>query len=76
MARPYAALRGLMLANDETQNDLCRLLLISRSALSDRFNNSVEWKLSEMYAILNHYKIPHDQLSKFFPMNGKNPDKR
>ena len=71
MARPYAALRGLMQANDETQTDLCRLLLISRSALSDRFNNTVEWKLSEMYAIMNHYHVPHEHLYKIFPMNGR-----
>lgn len=72
MSRPYSVLRGLMKANDETQTDLCRLLLISRSALSARFNGTTEWKLGEMYAILNHYGVPHEFLSKVFPINGLN----
>ena len=72
MARPYAVLRGLMRQNDETQTDLCRLLLLSRSALSDRFNNLTDWKIGEMYAIMIHYRMPFEQLHIVFPMNGKN----
>lgn len=72
MARPYAMLRGLMQQNGETQTDLCRLLLLSRSALSERFNNLTDWKLGEMYAIMIHYRVPSDRLHMVFPMNGKN----
>lgn len=39
MARPYAELRGLMKANDDTQRDLARLLLLSDGAISHRLNN-------------------------------------
>lgn len=72
MAKPYAKLRGLMEANDETQDDLCRLLLLGKSAVSHRFNCRAEWQLGEMYAIMNHYRVPHDELNRIFPMNGKN----
>lgn len=71
MARPYAKLRGLMIANAETQDDLCCLLL-SKMTLSYRFNDHAEWQLSEMYAIMNHYRVPHNRLNEIFPMNGKN----
>lgn len=71
MARPYAALRGLMKANDDTQNDLARMLLLSTPAISQRMNNRADWKLSEMYAVLDRYRVPHDQLSKVFPKDGK-----
>mgnify|MGYP007002438069 FL=1 len=72
MARPYAKLRGLMVASGETGDDLCRLLRLGRTALSSRFNNRAEWQLGEMYAIMDHYRIPHRQLSEIFPLNGKN----
>lgn len=72
MARPYAKLRGLMRENDETNTDLGRLLLVTPVAISQRLNNHTDWKLSEMYAIMNHYQLPHDMLHKVFPMNGKN----
>lgn len=72
MARPYAKLRGLMREYDDTNTDLARLLLVTPTAISQRLNNHSEWKLSEMYAILNRYRQPHDMLNKIFPMNGKN----
>lgn len=51
---------------------LARLLLISSVTVSDRLNNKSEWKLGEMYAIMNHYRIQHNHLNQIFPMNGKN----
>ena len=48
------------------------LLLISSATVSDRLNNKSEWKLGEMYAIMNHYRIQHNHLNRIFPMNGKN----
>lgn len=72
MARPYSILRGLMKASDETQEDLCRLLLVSRSAISARFNGTSEWKLSEIYTILDHYHVPHEHLNEVFPKQGTN----
>jgi hypothetical protein len=70
MSRPYAKLRGLMRENDDTQADLARLLLLSPQSVSDRMNNRAEWKLGEMYAVLNRYYVPHDQLNEVFPMGG------
>jgi hypothetical protein len=72
MAKPYAKLRGLMAENDDTQRDLARLLLLSPQSISDRMSNRADWKIGEMYAILNHYRVPHANLNQVFPMNGKN----
>lgn len=74
MARPFAKLRSLMVENDDTQDDLARLLLIDRSGISSRMNNRAEWKIGEMYAIMNRYHLPHDLLNQVFPMNGKRSD--
>lgn len=71
MARPYAKLRALMRENDDTQEDLGRLLLLDRSGISARMNNRYDWKIGEMYAIMNRYHLSHDLLNQVFPMNGK-----
>ena len=71
MAKLYAALRGLMAAHSETQEDLCHLLLLGKTALSYRFNNHEDWKLGEMGVIMNHYRISHSKLNEIFSMNGK-----
>ncbi len=72
MARPYAKLRGLMVEHDDSQRDLGRLLLLSVGAISNRFNNRDEWKLSEMYAVMDRYRVPYDQLHSVFPPMGRN----
>lgn len=71
MARTYAKLRALMMENDDTQNDLARLLLLKPQSISNRMHNRTDWKLSEMYAIMNRYHVPHEQLHEVFPENGK-----
>ncbi len=72
MARPYAKLRSLMMANDDTQRDLGRMLMLSNVSVSERMNNKTSWRLDEMYAILDRYHVPHSQLHEIFPLNGKN----
>lgn len=71
MAKTYAKLRGLMVQNDDTQRDLARLLLLKPQSISDRMSNRSEWKLSEMYAIMNRYHVPHEQLHEVFPEGGR-----
>lgn len=71
MAKTYAKLRGLMVQNDDQQKDLARLLLLSTQAVCDRINNRSEWRLGEMYAIMDHYRVPYSELHEVFPPNGK-----
>lgn len=72
MAKPYAKLRGIMREHEDTQATLGRLLLLSTVSVSQRFSNRQDWKLSEMYAVLDHYNIPHNKLHLLFPANGRN----
>lgn len=72
MARPYAMLRGAMAANDDTQVDIGRLLLMTPAAVSQRMNNHTPWKLDEMYKLMERYHLPHSELNRYFPMDGKN----
>lgn len=73
MARPYATLRALIKANDETNAYLAeRVLNISPTALSFRLNGKSQWPLDDMYIVMDHYKVPHEYLHMVFPRDGKN----
>lgn len=72
MARPYARLRGAMVANDDTQESLARVLLMTKAAVSQRFNNRTPWKIDEMYMLMNRYHLPHSELNLYFPEGGRN----
>lgn len=70
MARTYAKLRGVMREQDDTQEDLARMLLMTKAAVSQRFNNRTPWKLDEMYAIMDRYRLPYESLHEIFPRDG------
>ena len=72
MARLYSKLRGLMREYGDTQDDLARVLLLGRVSVSNRMRGASDWKLSEMYALLDRYHVPHDRLHEVFPKGGSN----
>lgn len=72
MARSYAMLRGVMVANDDTQESIGRLLLLTKAAVSQRFNNHTPWKLDEMYMLMDRYHLPYSELNLYFPKDGRN----
>ena len=71
MARLYSKLRGLMREFGDTQDDVARALLLSRISVSNRLRGTAEWKLGEMYALMDRYHVPHDRLHEVFPMGGR-----
>lgn len=71
MTRTYAKLRGAMKENDDTMEDLARLLLMTRAAVSQRFRNHTQWKLEEMYMLMDRYHLPYDRLHEYFPRYGR-----
>ena len=72
MSRPHAMLRGLMAQNDVDLTDLGKVIgLNEKSAVSHRMTGKTDWKLSEVYKILDFFKIPHEQLSIYFPQGGQ-----
>ena len=72
MARLYSKLRGLMREFGDTQDDVARALLLSRISVSNRLRSTAEWRLDEMYALMDRYLVPHDRLHEVFPMGGRN----
>ena len=71
MARLYSKLRGLMREYGDTQDDLARALLLSRASVTNRMRGAAEWRLDEMYALMDRYHVPHDRLHEVFPMGGR-----
>ena len=71
MARLYSKLRGLMREFGDTQDDLARVLLLSRISVSNRLRGTAEWRLDEMYALMDRYHVPHDRLHEVFPKGGR-----
>ena len=72
MARLYGKLRGLMREYGDTQDDVARALLLSRVSVSHRMCGKLDWKLGEMYALLDRYNVPHNRLHEVFPKDGRN----
>ena len=72
MARLFGKLRGLMREYGDTQDDIARALLLGRVSVSNRMRGASDWKLSEMYSLLDRYHVPHDRLHEIFPMGGRN----
>lgn len=72
MARLFSKLRGLMREFGDTQDDIARALLLSRASVTNRMRGAAEWRLDEMYALMDRYHVPHDRLHEVFPMGGRN----
>lgn len=75
MARPYAALRGELLARGMTHQQLARELLISKTCLSRKMNAKAGWLLDEeAYKTLHLLGLPMKDLPRLFPPGGQNED--
>ena len=71
MARLYSKLRGLMREYGDAQDDVARTLLLSRASVSNRMRGAADWKLSEMYALMDRYHVPNNRLHEVFPKDGR-----
>lgn len=68
--RPFAKLRGEITAHGIEHSDFARGIGLSKSAVSQRLNGHKQWRLSEMYAAMDFFKLPHTALPEYFPPNG------
>lgn len=71
MPKPYAKLRGEMLAHGDTAKDVGDVLLVSTACVSHRLNDRQPWTLDEMYALMDRYHIPYGQMHIYFPKHGR-----
>ena len=72
MARLYATLRGLMIANGDTQEDVARALKLGKVSVSHRMTGREPWRSDEMYILMDRYHRPYSELHVVFPLNGRN----
>lgn len=71
MAKPHAKLRGAMVASDIDESYLARKLLRGVTYISARMMGRKPWPLDEAYAIMDMLHLPHEQLSVYFPPQGR-----
>lgn len=73
--RPFRKLRIAMMDQDKTMADLAPVVGVKTpSNVSDRFVGRTDWKLDEIYAVLDFLKIPAEDMHLYFPRGGQ--DKR
>lgn len=63
----YRYLSGRLRQLGIRQQDLGRLLGLSQSAISHRFNARVPWTVDEMYHLLDICQAPAEELHLYFP---------
>ena len=67
----FRKLRGILRENDIDQSLIADRLGICPMAISHRMTGRTDWKLSEMYMVLDLIGAGYDQLSVYFPKQGK-----
>lgn len=67
----FKALRGALSCAGYRIQDLIPVTGLGWTALSHRFTDKADFKISEMYAIMDFLSLPHSELAKYFPKNGK-----
>ena len=60
----YSELIGEMARNGETQDDLGKILGVSRTTINNKMTGRSNWKINEIEAICEHYKKGYYELFK------------
>ncbi len=66
----FLKLHGKLRELDVDQAYLAKKLHIDASTLSLRFNGKGDWRMSEMYAIMDLIQEPYEKLHEYFPKGG------
>lgn len=70
--KPFKNLRIALMDQDKTMADLAAVVGVKDpSNISDRFVGRTDWKLDEMYAVLDFLGIPAEDMHIYFPRGGK-----
>ncbi len=67
----YLKLRGLLAENDMTIAELAYQLGKSKPHINQCLVGKSQWRLDEMYGILDYFEIPYDQMHIYFPKGGQ-----
>lgn len=72
----YAMLRQRMRQEGVKQKDLCEMLELSNSGVSQRLSGRRDFKISEAYLIMESMGIPKREFHIYFPPRGELLDTR
>ena len=72
MARPFNKLRGLMQEYEIQQKHLARELNMGITSVSRRMSGSEEWRLDEIWKVMELLHIPACKMHEYFPAQGIN----
>jgi len=70
MARPFNMIRAKLVEYDMTAAELATRIGIHEATMSARMTGREQWRLDEMYAVMDLLRIPHDKLPEYFPKGG------
>jgi hypothetical protein len=63
----YRYLRSVMAFHDCNQADICNLIHVSESTITNRFSGKKDWTRQEMHKILDYLNIPKTSMYLAFP---------
>lgn len=67
----FRKLRGKMRELDVDQRYIADKLGVSAVCVSQKMTGKHQWKLDEMYALMDFMREPYDKLNEFFPKGGQ-----
>lgn len=66
--RPHKELRKLMLDHDMDLTALGSVIgLGDKTSVSHRMTYRTDWKLKEIYSIMDYFHLPYEQMAVYFP---------
>lgn len=66
----YMRLKGRMTQLGILQEDLAAFMKLSPAVISSRFTGRSDWRIEEMYHIMDIIKAPYSDLHLYFPRHG------
>ena len=71
MKQKHLKIRGLLAEHGMTIAELAYQLGKSKPHINHCLVGKSQWRLDEMYGILDYFEIPYDQMHIYFPKGGK-----
>lgn len=67
----FKKLRIKMAEWEKSQDDVGAAMGVPHSSVSLRLNGFIQWKLDEVYTVCDLLEIPYNEISMYFPKDGK-----
>lgn len=74
MPKPHAKLRAIKVEHGYDDARIGRIIQRSTDYVGSCMRGEQSWRISEAYAILDHFDLPHSDLPIYFTPNGQNKE--